>query len=156
MSALYDDMVNSTIWGDLYAKGGVDYINTDTDAFVSTRMTTPLQLGSPLDLIYSSGITEWPIQPAPEGFNKAAIDNTETLLINGNLDMSTPFAPIENELLKYLPNGYLVETRHFGHGDIRTAEIADEVGRLVGGFLDDGTVDSSIIKFRSVDFNVDG
>ena len=106
-------------------------------------------------MIYSNGIVDWPIQPAPLGFDKAALDQTETLLINGNLDMSTPLAPIRDELLRFLPNGRLIVTRHFGHGDIRTTQVAAEVGGLVTKFFDDGSVDEAAISFQKIDFNIE-
>lgn len=149
---IYDQMVQETVWGDLYSKGGVDYVGTDLEEFSAPRMTTRQQLGSPLDLVYSSGVTSWPIQAAPAGFNQAAIDLTETLLINGNLDMSTPLEPIADELLKFLPNGRLVVLKDYGHNDVRQAEATEELGALLMGFLERGAVDSTAVKFRAVNF----
>lgn len=155
LSRFYDAMINVVVWGDMFSKGGVDYVDIDLEEFVRLRETTHEQLGSPFDLLLSSGVGAWPVQPPPKGFDKAALDKTETLLVNGDLDMSTPLEPIDDELLKYLPNGHLVITRHFGHNDIRTQHEVGSLGSLIAGFLADGTVDASIIEFRRVDFNVD-
>ncbi|NIB38468.1 alpha/beta hydrolase [Pseudomaricurvus alkylphenolicus] len=153
LAGVYDQMVNHTVWGDLYSKGGVDFVDVNIEEFQRNRRTTRHRLGSPLGLIYSSGITSWPLQPAPEGFDRAVVDSTETLLINGNLDMSTPLQPIAAELLEFLPNGHLVALKHFGHGDIRSPRLADQLGRQITAFYDDGSVRDDAIKFREINFN---
>ena len=92
------------VWGDLFAKGA----NADLDRARDYRadLDRPeLALGSPLSLlIWGSLQGIWPATPPPDG-QPGRISEVETLLVSGNLDVSTPADRTASELLPLLPRG---------------------------------------------------
>ena len=106
-----------TVWGDLIMKGGTadyipgkDYIS-DTDSKENLIGAIHSKLFALVDF---SGFH---FKLIPEQYRKYDTSYVNTLLINGNLDISTPL-PNAQELIKYLPNGKLVVVSDYSHMDI--------------------------------------
>jgi pimeloyl-ACP methyl ester carboxylesterase len=100
-------------------------------------------MGSPWDAFYASLAAGWPIPPTPPKYLRAATDLTPTLIINGDIDVSTPLVFIERELMPFLPNGKLVVLKDYSHNDFMRQEEA--VGHMIAGFFRNGMVDQSRI-----------
>jgi pimeloyl-ACP methyl ester carboxylesterase len=92
----------------------------------------------------------WPA--APDEDRRVRTSDAETLLIGGELDVSTPPEVATEELLPYLPNGQEVVLAGFGHTPTFWAEQPEAGTRLITTFLDSGRVDDSLYKPQSVDF----
>lgn len=136
------DGVKTMVWGDLLSKGILDtYRYAELEA---TFSTTAESMGSPFDLLYQSIGRHWPRFPFPEEYHRAVPDPTPTLLINGDLDVATPLAFAESELLPHLPNGKLLVLKDYGHGDIvRQGPALDQI---VATYLATGQLDASLLK----------
>jgi hypothetical protein len=100
----------------MLSKGATD-CGGDSADFIPPRIPSATTLGSPFDLLLFEACAAWPGEPPPPGFDKPARDETETLLIGGNLDVATPRRYARDELLPHLTNGHLVELKEFGHGE---------------------------------------
>jgi hypothetical protein len=78
--------------------------------------------------------------------------DTETLVINGGLDFSTPAQNATKELLPHLRNGHEVVLPGFGHtDDFWNVQVAAG-SHLVNTFVDSGKVDDSRYTRAEVDF----
>jgi pimeloyl-ACP methyl ester carboxylesterase len=151
ISRSYDFIVpHAFVWGEAAAKAGVDCDPKDA-AFAPARIPTATSFGSPLDLILFAACQGWPVEPPPPGFAKAARDPTPTLLVNGDLDASTPLRYVRSELLPRLPNGRLVILRGEGHDGWRTDQ-PKAFDRLVSTFLRTGAADDSLYTPSAVSF----
>jgi len=103
-------------WGDSFPKAisadyqpGMDYI--------STANSKEGLLGAPLSTLFAVvDFSDWEVQMIPEKYRKLDTSYVNTLVLNGNLDVSTPLGNAR-ELIKYLPNGHLVVTSDCGHND---------------------------------------
>jgi pimeloyl-ACP methyl ester carboxylesterase len=132
---------NGMIVGDLLSKGAIDAYRYEQ--MRSTFMLTDTSMGSPFDELYSSLSAGWPTPITPDQYLRAATDPTPTLVVNGDLDVSTPLVFIENELMPYLPNGKLVILKDYSHFDfMRQQEV---IGQMIAKFFGDGSVDQSQI-----------
>ena len=142
LSSLVTVALKGVIHGDMFAKGG-------TDAYRYPLLRESFQpsadsVGSPLDELYSKFLENWPVIDLPAQYRLAAIDRTPTLIVNGDLDVSTPLLFIEAELMPYLPNGQLIMMKDYGHNDY--ARQAEAFGEILAGFYGDGSVDRSRLK----------
>jgi len=140
-SAMVQQGANGMIVGDLLTKGAIDVYRYED--LRPTFALTDTSMGSPWDSLYSALAADWPIPVTPPQFLRAATDPTPTLIVNGDLDVSTPLIFIERELMPFLPNGKLVVLKDYGHNDFMRQEAA--IGRMVAGFFRTGAVDQSQI-----------
>jgi pimeloyl-ACP methyl ester carboxylesterase len=151
MSRSYDLMVpHAFVWGEAAGKAGADCDPKDA-AFAPARVPTATSFGSPLDLILFATCQGWPVEPPPPGFARAARDPTPTLLVNGDLDASTPLRYVQGELLPQLPNGHLVILRGEGHDGWRSDQ-PKAFDRLISTFLRAGAADDSLYEPTVVSF----
>ena len=100
------------------------------------------------DLIKFGG---WPIDLIPEEYRKLQSSEVETLLLSGDIDVSTPYQ-YAKEMLEYLPNGHHVIFKNRGHQDIGILQNY-EYHDLINTFYQEGTVDGSAFTFQPINFN---
>ncbi|MDR6318357.1 alpha/beta fold hydrolase [Actinoplanes couchii] len=96
--------------------------------------------------------TVWPDSPDNTAYRTLRPSDTETLLVSGTVDFSTPAELATRELLPTLARGKQVILPELGHtGDFW--EHRPDAGRhLLTTFYDTGTVDDSRFGTRAVDF----
>ncbi|HEU0246123.1 MAG TPA: alpha/beta hydrolase [Gaiellaceae bacterium] len=94
----------------------------------------------------------WPASPDDRRYNRVRTSNVETLLVSGELDITTPPQVARKELLPYLPNGEQVVLPGFGHSlDFWTYQ-PEASTRLLDTFFASGNVDDSLYEPQRVDF----
>jgi len=76
------------------------------------------------------------------------------LLVNGNIDLSTPVENAE-ELLPYLPNGELVILSEMGHTQDVAGKQPEAFHHLVETFYLEGVVDDSRFTYEPMNFTPD-
>ncbi len=154
MALAYDFVMPSvSIWGDLLAKGGVDY---DSSRDYASELDPPdAILGSPMGkLIWVAGSRGWPLQASRDDLRQIHISEVETLLVSGSVDFSTPAQFATDELLPYLTNGRQVILAEMGHtNDLRGAQ-PEATERLLNSFFDTGMADDSLYTYKPMDFAV--
>jgi pimeloyl-ACP methyl ester carboxylesterase len=94
----------------------------------------------------------WPAAPEADEYRRVRTSDVETLLIGGELDVSTPPEVATKELLPYLPNAQEVVLAGFGHTPTFWMEQPEAGTRLITAFFDSGRVDDSLYEPQSVDF----
>ncbi len=150
MQLAYDFMVESEAIGDLCQKG----ISADFDPTINYREelrkdTTILGYNYSL-LLFGSGAA-WHTNSIPEEYRKVRTSQTETLMISGNLDVSTPAENATIELLPYLPNGHQVILSNMSHNDVAVLQI-DTYRQFIAHYIDTGEVRDTLFKHDEVDF----
>jgi pimeloyl-ACP methyl ester carboxylesterase len=93
----------------------------------------------------------WPASPDEHKYSRVRTSNVETLLVSGQLDITTP--PVATKkLLPYLPNGEEVVLPGFAHSlDFWTYQ-PEASTRLLNSFYESGRVDDSLYEPQRVDF----
>ena len=136
---LYDLMVPRLFtWGDFLAKAySTDY---DPDADYPARLDPPgTALGSPLSVLFGGG-PGWPPALAPQPFQQLHRCGVESLLISGELDVSTPPQHAHDQALPHLPRGSHVIIPNASHVEDMWGLQPQATTRLVARFLATGNV----------------
>lgn len=153
ISLVFDQvMPNIFIWGDLAAKGGsADY---DPQRDYNDLRVNDTILGSPLALFMWGSLEGWPIYPMADQFRQVHPSEVETLLINGNLDFSTPGQYGRDALLPSLKRGKWVTLAEMGHcNDFWTVNGA-AANQLLTSFYTTGQADDSGFGYMPMEFKV--
>jgi pimeloyl-ACP methyl ester carboxylesterase len=130
------------VWGDLMAKGILD--SHGYAAKQESFAATAVSMGSPLDQLYHALTKQWPAAPLPPEYHRAADDATQTLVINGDVDVATPLTFVQAELMPHLRNGKLLVLEDYGHGD--SGRQSQAIDRVVATYYDTGELDVSPLQ----------
>jgi pimeloyl-ACP methyl ester carboxylesterase len=151
LSLMYDFMWPSMeVWGEWASKGSPDM---DRSRDWATEMDPPGSILTSPSIAFAFA-KDWPEIPIPAEFLQVQPSDVETLLVNGNIDYSTPQQFIE-EILPALSNGQQVILSEFGHtGDFRKYQPEARIHMLTT-FYDTGEVDDSLYTYQPMDFAVD-
>ena len=142
------------VFGDLAAKAVSADLNyykkmPDVDANDSTILGAPFNEMLWKHLKYGS----FPIQMIPDPLQTLRNLDTETLIISGSVDFSTPPQYVK-EFLPYLKNGKQIILSEFGHvGDLRylRQSMSD---RIITDYFNSGIVNESSIEYVPMNFQV--
>jgi pimeloyl-ACP methyl ester carboxylesterase len=94
----------------------------------------------------------WPASPDDHKYSRVRSSNVETLIVSGQLDITTPPQVARKELLPYLPNGEQLVLPGFAHSlDFWTYQ-PEASTRLLNSFYESGRVDDSLYEPQRVDF----
>lgn len=151
MQLLYDLMTKKIIWGDMFSKGAGADLEPGTDYRQLLRSQgRNTVLGANLGLLLWGSIGAWDKGLLPEVYRTTHTSQTETLIISGNLDTSTPADFATEKLLPTLPHGHQVILKNMSHADIASAQ-PEGYHRLVTNFFDRGVVDESGFVPHTID-----
>ncbi len=159
MSLAYDSIIpKMNVFGDFFAKGiSADY---DPNRNYFADMEPPDSIiGAPFSKLIWGSVndaqgTTWPTALMPAEYRQVQVSNTETLLVSGNIDFSTPAEFATEELLPSLKNGKQVTLSEMGHtNDVMTRQ-PEAIERLLSHFFDTGEVDDSLFSYEPMDFQV--
>ena len=153
LSFFYDRMIPKALnWGDNASKA----LSADFDPVrdYEAEMIPPGSiLGSPMSKIL--GFTKyggWPIKPISEEYRRLQDSELETLMVNGNIDFSTPAENARDELLPHLTNGRLVILSEMGHSSDVVDTQPDAFRHLAETFFLEGVVDDSQFHYAPMNF----
>ena len=110
--------------------------------------------GAPLGSFLWAPASRWPIQPMPKEYRTPDTSFVPTLIISGNLDLSTPAENARSGLLPYLPNATHVVLSEMGHIMDLWRVNPEATYELVTSFIEEGAVDASAVKRVPMDFDV--
>ncbi len=150
MIQLIADMMGGTIIGDLYAKGGSADFQPEVD-YRKTFGATHTVLGGNASLLYWGIAGKWSQNLIGEEYRKCRVTNSSTLVISGQLDVSTPADFATDELMPFLSNGKHVSLSNMSHSDIY--QKAMKTPNFLISYFDSGEVKTSLVeKGNEVDF----
>jgi len=140
-------------WGQYAAAGSID-AEAARDYFAAGEQESASNLGrAATSFVWGGGrlADAWPVAAEAGKYGRVRPSRTETLLVGGELDLSTPPQVATKELLPYLPNGHQVVLAGFGHTLDFWTEQPDAGSRLINTFFASGKVDDSLYEPRRVD-----
>lgn len=142
LAQLVTGAMQQTIWGDLMTKGILD--SYGYAAKQATFAATNTSMGSPLDQVFQALTKQWPSASLPAEYRRAVDDQTQTLIMNGDIDIATPLPFVRAELMPHLPNGKLLVLKDYGHSDPDRQLAAFD--RIMAIYYDTGQLDSSALR----------
>ncbi len=104
-------------------------------------------------MIWGSAVGHWPIHTLDADLSRVRLSQTQTLIVSGSVDFSTPAAYATNELLPYLPHGKQVILREMGHVDDLLTLQRSPLLHLLVRFFDEGIVDDSRFRYDPMSFD---
>lgn len=147
----YDYFVPKTIWGDMLSKG----YSADYDSKTNYKEKLSLYPNSALGVNYSmllwGNVSQKLKQTIPEEYMRVRKSETETLILSGNLDNSTPADYAREELLPFLPNGKQIIMKDMSHADLIFGQL-DNYRKTVAGYYDTGIANDSSFHYDPINF----
>ena len=151
MDLMLADALN---WGDLAAKASsADYVFSPGFDPLSEFMPDSSIIGAPGSLL-GIGAKGWPSKLIPDSLRQVRYSETPTLLINGNIDVSTPAQFGRDELLPNLKNGQLVIISEAAHSPDLWGSQRPALDHMLKTFFKTGIVDDSRYKYSPLSFQV--
>jgi pimeloyl-ACP methyl ester carboxylesterase len=142
------------VWGE-YADAGILDAQAGREYF-STQERNVANLGWVASAFVWGGgelADAWPNSPDEREYRELRTSDVETLLISGELDVSTPPQGATKELLPFLSNGHQIVFEGMGHTGSFFEIQPDASSRLINTFFDTGEIDDSLYTPISVDFS---
>lgn len=108
-------------------------------------------LGGTTSMLYWGTASAFKMKMIPEEYRKLKMSLTETLVISGDLDVSTPSDYARDELMPYLKNGEQLILKNMSHSDIISKAFKNPM--VLPKYFDSGIVDKSdILKIEPISF----
>lgn len=141
--------------GDSAAKAtSVDYQLEPGDDYLQATLPADSIIGSSASILGWAAALGWPVHAIPEEYRQVQPSETETLMVSGSIDFSTPAQTATKKLLPRLGQGRQVILREFGHtGDVWNLQPPATI-RLLTSFFDTGKADDSLYEPNEVNFGV--
>jgi pimeloyl-ACP methyl ester carboxylesterase len=155
LSASYD-MMMPNIWNRNWGEGCSKAVSSDYDPerdYMSEMMPKGSIFGSPVSKMLWGALQYggWPIKPIPAKYRTLQHSDVQTLMVNGNVDFSTPLENAQ-KLLPYLRNGKLVILKEMGHAGDVSGMQAEAFQHMAKTFYLTGEVDDSRFRYQPVNF----
>jgi pimeloyl-ACP methyl ester carboxylesterase len=141
------------VWGELAAFARAD-AQAAREYFASGSKQDSILGTTPSEFIWGGGhlVDAWPAAPNEDAYSRMRTSNVETLVIGGELDVTTPPQVTTRELMPYLPNGRQVVLDGFAHTVDFWGTQPEAGSRLVNTFFASGKVDDALYEPQRVDF----
>ena len=110
-------------------------------------------IGAPGSLL-GIGSRGWPAKLIPDSLRRVHYSETATLLISGNIDVSTPARFGRDELLPYLKNGHQIIISEAAHSPDIWGNQRPALDHLIKTFFKTGVVDDSRYTYSQISFEV--
>lgn len=145
------DMGNSTtVFGEISSKGVSADFKQGTD-YRKTLEGNNTILGGNISKLYWGVASAWQLKTIPEEYRKCRETLSETLVISGDLDNSTPSDYANDELMPYLKNGHQIILKNMSHSDILVKTMMTP--NFLSDYFDSGTINKDDLTTPdSVDF----
>lgn len=148
----YDIFVPRNTWGDMFQKG----FSADFDSEMNYREylrsfdeTTILGANNALLLWGSSGT--WHRESIPKEYQKLRPSDTETLILSGVLDVSTPADFTTEKLVPYMNNSQQVVLKNMSHMDVANAQ-PENFRKVINEFFLTGLANTTAYGPQSINF----
>ena len=139
-------------WGEPFAKAGSADYDPGRD-YEAEMMPGDAIFGSPMSKLTWGAMKycDYKLKPIPEEYRALRRSGVATLMINGNMDFSTPESNAQ-KLLPYLTNGNLVVLKEMGHtNDVAYLQPA-AFQHLVETYYLTSDVDDSKFTYQPIQF----
>lgn len=142
------------LWGDLASKSSSTDYDFDPELdLMKEFMPENSIIGAPGSLL-GIGAMGWPAKHIPDSLRTVQYSDTRTLLINGNIDVSTPEQFGRTELLPFLKNGTQVIISEAAHTPDIFGKQRPALDYMLKKFFKTGEVDNSKYHYEPLNFKV--
>ena len=152
MQSLLANLVfgGSQVWGEVAAMARAD--RTAARRYFAHAGDTRNLARAASGFLFGEGdlLEAWPASADDDAYSRTRPIGTETLLVNGRMDLATP-PHGARRLLEHLPNGRHVVLGWQGHTDDFWSDQPAASTRLITAFLQTGRVDRSLYREREID-----
>jgi len=135
----------ASIWGDLFSKA----VTADGDLIYDYRnQFTPddALLGAPISKLHWSAGESWALPLIDQQYRTQQFSDVETLLISGNVDVSTPAVFARTELLPYLKNGEELVLSDYGHTQDFYTKQPEATEELLSAYFTNGSIKGDLFE----------
>jgi len=154
ISAAFNFMIpKGFAWGDSAAKAcSADYDVDPSVDYVAQVTPGPYLLGSPASFMGWIAAESWPVHKIPAIYREAQPSDVETLMLSGDLDVSTPAENARDKLLPLFSNAQQVVLENFAHTGDLFYHQPEATRHLLRTFFDSGKVDASRFVVQRITF----
>jgi pimeloyl-ACP methyl ester carboxylesterase len=149
---IFPDIVN---WGENASKAvSLDFDSTRD--YLHELNPPDALIGAPLGAFLWAPAQkgDWPVTMVDASLRRVQRCAVSTLFLSGSLDFSTPAENVERFFMPNFPNGHHVVLSEAGHvSDLWQSQPA-ATHRLLTTFLETGTIDTSLVRYAPVSFEV--
>jgi len=147
-------LADALLWGDIASKASSADYNFDPELdLMKEFMPENSIIGAPGSLL-GIGALGWPAKLIPDSLRTVQYSDTRTLLINGNIDVSTPEQFGRKELLPFLKNGTQIIISEAAHTPDIFGKQRPALDYMLKKFFKTGIVDDSKYKYEPMNFKV--
>lgn len=140
------------IWGDFFQKGhSADYDNEVKYREYLRSFDNKTILGANVSLLVFGSSGTLDTESIPIEYQKLRISETETLILNGELDVSTPVDYTNKELLPYMTNSKQIVLKNMSHSDVSNAQ-PENYRKVINEFFLTGTIDTKAFETKPINF----
>ena len=148
----YDLFVPGNVWGDMFQKG----FSSDFDPNIDYRhflrsFDDRTLLGANYALLLWGSAGTWQGNPIPEEYRKLRPCDTRTLILSGELDVSTPVDYTTEKLLPSLSNAQHIILGNMSHTDVSGLQPGN-YRKIINTFFLTGSADPTIYETQSINF----
>lgn len=148
----YDIFVHFITWGDMFQKGFSADFNPEINYREYLRsFETKTTLGPNFSLLLWGSAGTWQSGLIPEEFRALRNSDTETLILSGDLDVSTPVDFTVEKLLPFMSHAQHIILQNMSHTDVANAQPL-AYHKTVNIFFLTGKADRSIFMDQKIDF----
>lgn len=140
--------LSGTVWGDLMLKGVSADFDPSRAGYHDFYLDDAI-LGAPMSQLLWPTLEEVAIPLIGDVYREPQMTAVPTLIVSGELDVSTPPENARNEIMPYLEEGYQVTLAGAGHMDIGGPAIE----KLAATFFRTGEVDADTLPQITPDFS---
>ena len=150
MQKMVDMSSSGIVFGEMSSKGvQADFVEGTN--YRKTLNGDNTILGGNLSKLYWGIASAWQLKKMPEEYRKCRESFSETLIISGDLDVSTPSDYSRDELMPYLKNGHQIILKNMSHSDIFIKTMMTP--NFLSDYFDDGVINKeAITKPDPIDF----
>lgn len=146
----YDLFVPRNTWGDMFQKG----FSADFDPEINYReylrsFDESTVLGANYSLLLWGSSGTWKSEPIPEEYKQLKLSHTETLILSGELDVSTPVDYTIEKLLPTLSNVNHIILANMSHTDV-AGKQPENYKKTINQFFLNGEVINSF-ELQTID-----
>jgi TAP-like protein len=152
MQLLFDKIIPKTYFGDMFSKGFSADLQPNVNYRKKYRANYDSTLLGPNYSLLLWGLSDgWSNYTIPEEYRQLRPSATETLIISGDLDPSTPADFAKNILLPTLKNGKQIIRKNMSHSDIIDLKSIDD-RKFIIEYLEKGTLNENYLQNETINF----
>lgn len=149
---VFDLFIPAIVWGDMFQKGFSSDFDPETNyrEYLRSFDETTL-LGANFSLLLWGSSGTWQSETIMTEYRQLRPSDTQTLILSGELDVSTPADYTIEKLLPTLSNAYHIVLPNMSHLDVSGAQ-PEKYRKTINEFFLNGTVNGNVFEVQPINF----